>query len=376
MNFFKNLLSTLFSIILWGLVIGLISFLSVRSFINKKSISDIIKSIDISEIFTDKDGNYNEVGREIHDELTKSGVPEDLVDDILDAEAISNFVADYASTAIDYIVYDSEFNKIKAKDIAKLINENIDNVFIDLRNRKVEGYELLTDDVLNEIKINVDSLADNVEKKLPDIKKDLKLDENQRVIEALRFSLSNVVVAIFIGVVAFISLIVILLNIKKCRFGYWVGITYILASFPFVFLFALSSKIELKSDMQYARDLVKYILNRFSLYGLIFFIIGLVFLIIGIIMGLRKNKKTTSNINNNYQTSNEQPVIVPTSNEPEPVNEDKTMGSSEPESIMVLPSEPPTSNEITNESYLYCVNCGAKLEPNQKFCYNCGESKE
>ena len=307
MKFFKYLFSSLFAIILWGLVIGLIAFLSVRSFISKKSISDMIKSVKVNELIVDKDGNYTEAGREIHDELTKNGVPEELVDEFLDAKPIVDFVADYTAGVVDYIIYDSEFDKIKARDIADLINNNVDDIFADLRERKVEGYELLTDDTLNEIKVNVNSIADEVEKSLPDIKKELKIEEGQETLNAIRLVLSNTTVLILIGIVAFFSLLIILLNLKKCRFGYWIGITYILASLPFAFLFTLPSNIKVDSDVKIPNDLIKYILNRFSLFGLIFLGIGLLFLILGIVVGLKKNKNGKKEINNNYnepQTTN------------------------------------------------------------------------
>lgn len=377
MKFFKYLFSSLFAIILWGIVIGFIAFLSVRSFISKKSISDMIKSVKINELIVDKDGNYTKTGREIRNELTKNGIPEELVDEFLDAEPIVDFIADYTSGVVDYIIYDSEFDKIKAKDIADLINNNVDDIFVDLRNRKVEGYELLTDDVLNEIKSNVNSISDEVEKSLPDIKKELKLEEGQEVLNAIRLALSNTTVLILIGIVAFFSLLIILLNLKKCRFGYWIGITYMLASLPFVFLSTLPSNIDVSSDIKFSKDLIKYILNRFSLFGLIFFGIGFIFLIIGIIGGLKKNKKSNKDyISSNQKSAESQPSIETTLVEPQPIVDDKPI---EPE-IVISESDDLENNAIDNESvnenYSYCASCGARLEPNQKFCYNCGTSKE
>ena len=55
----------------------------------------------------------------------------------------------------------------------------------------------------------------------------------------------------------------------------------------------------------------------------------------------------------------------------EPVGEDAPVVEEVP-----VESTPTISEPAVEKEYSYCAQCGSKMEPNQKFCYNCGTAKE
>ena len=382
MKFFKYLFSILFSIILTTLVIGFIGFFSVKSIFNRGSMKSLLKSFNFSDFIVDQDGNYTSLGKDIKKELKDAGVPEELVEEFLNAEPVVDFFADYIGDTVDYILYDDDSNRMSSSDIANFINDNVDAIFNDLREKKVEGYELLTDEALNEIKSNVNEVSIELEKSLPDIKKDFELEEGEEALKIFRFVLSNTVVVIFISIIVFFSLLILLLNLKKCRFGYWLGIIYMIPAIIFGIVY-IQFKLII-SDFEFVKafdSICGFILRRIVFVSLIFFVIGLLLLILAIIVGTKKKSKKSNN-NQEFIATPVEPVqpIEPAVSQPiieqpvepitpEPVVEEQQPVFEEVKTDVNVPVLPEAKQS-------FCSSCGAVMEAGQKFCYNCGNAKE
>ena len=376
MKVLKGIISTLLATILVPIIMVFIVYLSTRSIVSKKGVNEVFDKIDFSDVLIDKKGNYTKFGNDIKNELVKNGVPESVIDEIVDSKPVTDFFSEYAGDAVNYIIYDTDLDNLKADDISKLINNNIDDIFEDLKERKVEGYEELTDERLEQIKSEVDRLSKGIEEKMPDVKKMVEDSDFSTSIKIIRIIFSDTMVMVFIVLIAILSLLIVLLNLKKYSYGLWLGIIFIISSLPFIIASSIKTVVSTEVDVKALKELIKYAISKTSAQAFIFFVIGILFIAFTIIMRIvfRKSNKQEKN---NISTEPVQPQVDETpvveENNAAPVEEIK-----EVESTPVVEETVPVSNnnEIISKEYSYCASCGARMEPNQKFCYNCGTNKE
>lgn len=378
MKVLKGIISTLLATILVPIIMVFIVYLSTRSIVSKKGVNQVFNKIDFSDVLIDKNGNYTNFGNDIKNELVENGVPESIIDEVVDSKPVTDFFSEYAGDAINYIIYDTDLDNLKADDISKLINDNIDNIFEDLKERKVEGYEELTDERLEQIKSEVDRLSKGIEEKLPDVKKMVEDSDFSTSIKVVRIAFSNTMVMIFIVLISILSLLIVLLNLRKYSYGIWLGIIFIIASLPFIIISSIKTVVSTEVDVKALKELIKYVISKTTAQAFIFFVIGILFIVFTIIMRIvfKKSTKKEISVLEPVQPIAEETPIVENTNvvEETPIVEEIKEVESTPiveETISV------SNNEIeTSKEYSYCASCGAKMEPNQKFCYNCGANKE
>ena len=375
MKVLKGIISTLLATILVPIIMVFIVYLSTRSIVSKKGVNQVFNKIDFSDVLIDKNGNYTNFGNDIKNELVENGVPESIIDEVVDSKPVTDFFSEYAGDAINYIIYDTDLDNLKADDISKLINDNIDNIFEDLKERKVEGYEELTDERLEQIKSEVDRLSKGIEEKLPDVKKMVEDSDFSTSIKVVRIAFSNTMVMIFIVLISILSLLIVLLNLRKYSYGIWLGIIFIIASLPFIIISSIKTVVSTEVDVKALKELIKYVISKTTAQAFIFFVIGILFIVFTIIMRMvfkkPKNKdKKTKDIIEPIISTEEEKVITDNKIEPENlVVEDNNV-----ENIVTKSAEISTE-PVLGDAY-YCAQCNAKMEPGQKFCYNCGASKE
>ena len=292
MKVVKIMTSTFLAIIVIPIIMAFIVYLSASSIISKKSVDHIIKKINVSNFLVNEHGEYNELGRDIKDELVKNGIPSSVVDEFIDSEEITDFFSDYAGKVVDYIVYDKEIEQPTAQDISKLINDNVDSIVNDLRKRKVEGYEELTDENINKFKEHVDEVSKEVEKNLPDFKESIDDSNAKEAIKIVRFVFGSVALTILISIISVLLLLILLLNLKRYNYLVWIGIIFILSSVPFVALSNLVPMLSTDIDSKAVIDIIGFVFGKINLYSVIFLISGIVCVTLAIVL------KTISNANN------------------------------------------------------------------------------
>ena len=80
-------------------MIVFIVYLSTRSIVSKEGINDLFDEVSLSDVLIDKNGNYTEIGNKIKIELANYGVPEDVIEEVIDSEQVRDFFSDYAGDA-------------------------------------------------------------------------------------------------------------------------------------------------------------------------------------------------------------------------------------------------------------------------------------
>ena len=284
MKVVKGILSTLLAIVVVPVLLAFIIYLSTNSILSKKNVEKLVKEADVSDFLKDENGEYTEFGKELREDLINNGLPEAVVDEFVNSKEITDFVTDYASNIINYVVYDEELKEIKAEDVSKLINDNVDSIVAELRAKRVEGYEELTEERVSEFKSHVEDISKEVEKSIPDMKKEIEDSEAKDVIGIIRFVFSSVVYIALVTVILILLLIILLLNRKKYNFLIWYGVIFMIASLPIVLFTSFVSSIEIESNSRAMIDIIKSVFNKLSLYSYIFFFMGIILIIVAVIL--------------------------------------------------------------------------------------------
>ena len=431
MKILKGILSTLLAIIVIPIITVFILYLSTKYIVSKQGIKDLFRSVTISSFLVDKDGEYNEFGSDIKQELVENGIPEDVIDDFVNSEQISDFFSEYIGGAAGYILYDDPLDNIKAEDISKLINDNVDDIVKEIRDNKVEGYEELTDERVEQFKSEVDNISKEIENSIPDLKKEIDDSDVSDAFKVVRMLFSKTMLYAFIVVIAIFLLLITLLNLKNFKFCNWIGAIFILASTPVLLLNVAASVINVNTDYKGIAEIIDFLFSKTSFYAFLFFIVGILLIVFAIIMRVISKKRKNKN-NGGMPVEPVQPAVsenkvvgydpntgfpiyegteqastIPVSTEPKITGYDPNTGfpiyeggnqtpevkeevvTEEPKEEVVTPEvkeevapvEPtiaeatPVNEEAPAEESI-CAGCGAKLNAGQNFCYNCGTSKK
>lgn len=284
MKVVKGIISTIIAIIVIPVIMAFIVYLSTRDIVSKKNVEKLVKDINISNFLVDENGNYNELGNDIKDELVKNGLPSEVVDEFVNSKEISDFFSKYAGEFADFIINDKEIKQPTAEDISKFINENVDSIVDELRNKKVEGYEELTDENITLFKSHVDEISKEIEKNLPDIEEAINDSEAREAFRIVRFIFSNVVYMIILGIIAVLLILIALLNLKRYGFLIWYGVIFIISSLPFIIICKFISMVETDIDSKGVIDIINHIFGKLNMYSTGFFIIGAVSIAIAVIL--------------------------------------------------------------------------------------------
>ena len=284
MKVLKIVVSVFLTLIVIPIVMAFIVYLSTRDIVSKKNVEKLVKEINISNFLVDEKGNYNELGNDIKDELVKNGLPSEVVDEFVNSKEISDFFSKYAGEFTDFIINDKEIKQPTAEDISKLINENVDSIVDELRNKKVEGYEELTDENVALFKSHVDEISKEIAKELPDIEEAINDSEAREAFKIVRFIFSNVVYMMILGIIAILLILIALLNLKRYGFLIWYGVIFIISSLPFITICQFISMVETDIDSKGVIDIINHIFNKLNMYSTGFFIMGIASIAVSIIL--------------------------------------------------------------------------------------------
>ena len=296
MKILKGIASTILTLIVIPVLMVFIVYLSANSIVSKKNVEKIVKEINISNFLVDEEGNYNELGKDIKEELVKNGLPGELVDDFVDSEAITDFFAEYAGKITDYIINDKEIEQVTADDIERLINDNVDSIVDELRKKKVEGYEELTDDNVAEFKSKVGEISKEIEKNLPDLEEAIDDTDAKETFDILRFVFGPIVYTLLICIIVVLLVFILLLNIKRYSFLIWFGVIFIISSVPFVAISRIVPALITESESRGLIDITKYVFDKLNTYSFGFLITGIILIVLACIL------KASDSTNNQEQT--------------------------------------------------------------------------
>ena len=292
MKVVKGIISTILTLIVIPIMMAFIVYLSVNAILSKDNIEKVIKRVNVSDFLVDEDGEYTEAGKEIKDDLIKNGLPEEVFDEFINSKEITDFVSEYAGNVTDYILRGKELEELNADDISNLINDNVDKIVTKLKDRRVEGYEELTDEKVAEFKSHVNEISKEIADSIPSIKEEMEKSDVTDAIRIVRFIFSGVVYAILVGIILFLLIIIILLNLNKNSYLIWLGVIFMLSSAPLVLITKVMSYASIESNSKAVFSIIDLVTSKLSFYSYGFFIVGIIFIAIAIISRTIKNVET------------------------------------------------------------------------------------
>lgn len=275
MKLIKCMCTIVLTLIVIPIMMIFIFFASVNSTISKKNIDKIINEINVSDFLIDEDGNYNEIGLKIKEELVKNGLPEEVIIEFINSKVITEFASKYIISIKEYVIDGKVGNSINSNDIAELLTNNVDNIVEDLRTKKVDGYALLTDEMVEEFKSNINEISEHIDEALPNIK-DFDVAFNIDIGIKIMYG------GFIIVMIAFLALI-FWLNIKNHSFLKWYGLIFIVSSLPFVILTSFARVIVSQTNLDAFVKLAIVITNKLKLYSSLTIIMGVLCIVISFI---------------------------------------------------------------------------------------------
>lgn len=292
----KGLLTFVFSILLFSLIMVWCIMGSTKNLFSKNTINEMFKNINFTE-FLD-----NEYGEKVYAILEETGIPKDYVDEVLNNEEVKSIVSNYASQMVTYIIEPSEIPTIDANELSTALKnsfddatsmadkytENIDSAYVD----KVK--EQITDERKEAIKQKIDEYTPRIIEAIPDaeefinnkISENSELNDEVKSIEQLRNEFKKIKhIYTFQSLVLILILVtitlIVLLKFKKFKFIKWIMWPFILCgSFLMIFV-SLSNNIinrileeETYLPQTTIKNIFSSILNNFTTYGIICLIVS------------------------------------------------------------------------------------------------------
>lgn len=226
-NFFKNLLTIIFTGMFFITMILLIVILNVSYFFKTDNVTKGVMQMDVAKALEEME-NSNTGGSTITEVLDNAyivaeyyGVSSDVIDEMVNDNAIKEFFGMIAGNMTDYIINGTENTVLTSKDFDQILDDNIDEW---IAKSKVEVTKEQKEQFLDTVKSQSGQIIDN----LPTtsvIANELEIN-NLDEIQELFSEQSKIIMGILFG----ISLImIIILKWKNHRNIIYIGYTALIA---------------------------------------------------------------------------------------------------------------------------------------------------
>jgi len=272
MKAFKQIMIFISTIILFFLIMLMIFLNSGKSLITKENLADFVKdseilNIDVNILFN-LGGNKITLKEKIKDIGLESGIPEQIVDDILISDEINSILGDFFSKTIDYAINGEKKPKMsdesvkKMQDVASISLENHINIMMEEEELKsrVLNYTIRLTDFIPERNVIVGELP----------------------VEELSLLINFNIIYVYIIVVVIVILLG-MLTWSIYKPVKYLGITFLISGIIFVILGCMSDFIVGLMDSQVAS--FKYLIEPLILSILtIWFKLGVLFSFSGVLL--------------------------------------------------------------------------------------------
>lgn len=305
LNFFGSFFCFIIGFILSIVLITLTMMNSTEFLVNDDIVKNLIKDIDVKYLVGEE--SY----KEINDLLFDSGIPKEYVDYVVENEDIKEYLGEYASSAVDYVLYEKDMPKIDEKELTDLLIKSFDKIVEDVNSNKIDIDKKVSESDVKKVHNTINKYVPKIVKEIPEVEKivdeELKdnetyketreqIDEITRVIDEIKKSYSYKYVLVIIVIVGLA--LIILIKFKSPKLVNWLWR-------PFVTAFVLCTLlvIEFKTLMNYffpeqLEFLRKFIDNNINHMcdiwkrdAIIYLVIIILLIILKIVLTIVRNKK-------------------------------------------------------------------------------------
>lgn len=163
LNFFGSLCCFIIGFIVATLLFALTTMNSTEFLVKENIVKNLIVDIDVKDLVGES--SY----QEINDLLEKSGIPKEYVDYVVENEDIKEYLGEYASTAIDSVLYEKDLPKIDEKQLTDLLINSFDAIVESVNKNEINVDKKVTDKDIKKVHDTINEYVPKIVKEIPDI---------------------------------------------------------------------------------------------------------------------------------------------------------------------------------------------------------------
>lgn len=180
MKVLKEILVVLLSIVSYVFLFGYLFLIGTQNIISKDNIAKLFEHVEIKEIIGEEEFN------ELNNSFIESGLPDGMVEDILDNKEFKEFVGKYTSDIFSSVLLSDEVILVDAEEVTKDLNNVLDIVIKEAKNNGVEISDSEIKQAHEELNNNIDSLVEDINNNIKDAKREVENSaEDEQVVEML-----------------------------------------------------------------------------------------------------------------------------------------------------------------------------------------------
>lgn len=295
-----------------------------KIFISEEKIKEELSTINILDLLKDQNGNEIKEITKIKNTLVDAGIPVQTVESFINSEPIHNIAEGVMNETVNYIFYGKEptiSNDLNEESIINFLDTNMSIIAKELQDKNVPKSELLTEELQEEILINIENKIPIIEENLNNISNQLmnkientdefkqiqdyqkKLEKGLSIIQFIYSDkLTNIIIIIF--VVCIIG--IILSRFNPYSYLKYLGIVSIIVSSLLFSINLLIPKLfTYINQVPYVfQNFVKLILNDskelFLNKSIFYLIIGIILILLNIIIFYIREKLEDRKINKGF----------------------------------------------------------------------------
>jgi len=276
----------------------------VKSNLQEERITKYLQDNDLSFILKNPNGQENDLVEDTRNYFLKLGIPENIIENVLNSEVTKEFIGKYTTTLLNYLIYKEDKIIITTEDIETLAEENFPVIEEAL---KVQGLSF-TSALEAEIRQKIAEYSDDIMSFFPTANLILNKLEGNHIIVYKNITLENVTSflnlvtskkwLIIISSLTLVSVLILSLwHFRKKQFLkclQMICFSYMGVCILIEILLGTIVKEKLMLKVESAASFINYLINALAkdIWLFIFgaFILGLIF------MRIKKGKKENASI--------------------------------------------------------------------------------
>lgn len=248
LNFFGSLICVILS---WCIAIFLITLTALNStefLIKEDLVKQFVIDVDLSNLVGEESFS------EINDLLEDSGVPKEYVNYVIENKEIKEYLGEYASDAINYVLYQENMPKLEAKELTELLINSFDSVVEDVNNNKINIDKKVSESDIKKVHSTINKYVPKIIEEIPDVQKlvedELKdnteyqntrsqIEDFTKIINQIKKGYSYKYLLIIFSIVGI--LLMVLIKFRSSKMLNWIRTPFFTAGLVYVILIIESS---------------------------------------------------------------------------------------------------------------------------------------
>lgn len=305
LNFFGSILCLIIGFIVAVLLFAYTTMNSTEFLVKENMVKNLIVDIDVKDLVGEE--SY----QEINDLLEDSGIPSEYVDYIVENEEIKEYLGEYASSAVDYILYEKEMPAIDEDELTELLINSFDSIVELINNNEIDIDITVTESEIAQVHETISKYVPQIVEEIPDltefVEETLLASEDYQEtketlnkitdgIELVKKGYSQKYILLIIIIVGLA--LIVLIKFRSPKLANWLWRPFITAC-----ILCATVAIECKSlinyfypeQLSFLRTFVDNNINHISsIYkrdAIIYLVIIILLIVFKIVMTIRRNKK-------------------------------------------------------------------------------------